>query len=527
MTWKRKAVDNVKKIPIWVHIFLVLVLLAEMLFGFTLLTAKIWNTGIVTLFLKAFAIVNLEIAMFIASVHMYIRFTQAFPIPMRGDRKFKVGFGSIIRGILVTFLVLVHFSAIFYDIRLPIQVSGWAYITLLAFAVWMHMVLILLILDLIFYIMWAVRKCRGNGSLYKLSTFVAQYRLFEVLLSIGVSLLFVGYGLYRTLTPPTIVNEHMETMTLTDQMVNGEPALKELAEEDEDYLLYKEEIAQEEALKSHPPEEFFFEDNEKLRSGATLNIALLSDIHIGPSVGKNRIVNIVEWTNNLEPDIIAISGDLADGFVSSLGGAAEPICRLKSKYGVYFATGNHEYFHGNVDEWFEFLENCNITVLHNENKRFRTTEGDMVCMAGMDDLVTLSMDMPGHHMDPVKALKGCQLNDLVVLLAHQPNAAWKVLQDQKVNGNIDLIMSGHTHNGQVNFLWPSTEVMNKWNHGLHENKPTHTQVIVSAGVNFFGPPVRTVGVCEIVNMQIEGRGTPDTSLFEKLHNIVPTELPTH
>ncbi|CAJ0564735.1 unnamed protein product, partial [Mesorhabditis spiculigera] len=478
MTWKRKAIDNVKKIPIWVHIFLVLVLLAEMLFGFTLLTVgkdlEYWDRHA---FLKAFAIVNLEILMFIASVYMYIRFTQAFPIPMRGDRKFKVGFGSIIRGILVTFLVLVHFSAIFYDIRLPIQVSGWAYITLLAFAVWMHMVLILLILDLIFYIMWAFRKCRGNGSLYKLSTFVAQYRLFQVLLSIGISLLFVGYGLYRTLTPPTIVNEHMQTM--------------------------------------------------KLRSGATLNIALLSDIHIGPSVGKNRIVNIVEWTNNLEPDIIAISGDLADGFVSSLGGAAEPICRLKSKYGVYFATGNHEYFHGNVDEWFEFLENCNITVLHNENKRFRTTEGDMVCMAGMDDLVTLSMDMPGHHMDPVKTLKGCQLSDLVVLLAHQPNAAWKVLQDQKVNGNIDLIMSGHTHNGQVNFLWPSTEVMNKWNHGLHENKPTHTQVIVSAGVNFFGPPVRTVGVCEIVNMQIEGRGTPATSLFEKLHNIVPTELPTH
>ncbi|EPB78365.1 Ser/Thr phosphatase family protein [Ancylostoma ceylanicum] len=234
-----------------------------------------------------------------------------------------------------------------------------------------------------------------------------------------------------------------------------------------------------------------------------VKVVLLTDLHIGPTVGQKRMQKIVELTNRLNPDIVAISGDLADGFVKDLEGAANPLCSLKSKHGVYFATGNHEYMHGNVDEWFAYLERCNVTVLHNSQQRILMENGDRMCIAGTDDLFAARAHFPGHGMDAQRAVVGCHPGDAVVMLAHQPNAAQVMLDDPIVSKRVDLILSGHTHGGQMYLFVPVIYLVNAFARGLYYNEPTGVYVYVSAGVNYFGPPIKMFGACEIIDITLK------------------------
>ncbi|KAK6033853.1 Ser/Thr phosphatase family protein [Cooperia oncophora] len=212
---------------------------------------------------------------------------------------------------------------------------------------------------------------------------------------------------------------------------------------------------------------------------------------------------IAQLTNELNPDIIAIAGDLADGYVRDFAVAASPLCSLKAKYGVYFATGNHEYMHGNVDEWFAYLKDCNITVLHNSFKRFVTNKGDQMCMTGADDLYAAKSHFPGHAMHPERAVSGCQPNDTVIMLAHQPNAAKLMLNHPSVSEKLDLILSGHTHGGQMYLFVPVIYLANAFARGLYYHAATGVYVYVSAGVNYFGPPIKMFGACEIIDIVLK------------------------
>lgn len=79
-----------------------------------------------------------------------------------------------------------------------------------------------------------------------------------------------------------------------------------------------------------------------------LSIALITDVHIGPTVHSARVAEIVGRVNERRPDAVAIVGDLVDGFVYNLERNARPLKELRSKYGVFYATGNHEYYHDDV-----------------------------------------------------------------------------------------------------------------------------------------------------------------------------------
>uniref|UniRef100_A0A0N5A819 Metallophos domain-containing protein n=1 Tax=Syphacia muris TaxID=451379 RepID=A0A0N5A819_9BILA len=225
------------------------------------------------------------------------------------------------------------------------------------------------------------------------------------------------------------------------------------------------------------------------KSQENITIALLTDIHIGPSVGRSRIQKIVDIVDSLQPGIVAIAGDLADGFVQNLKGAAEPLKYLHSKYGSYFATGNHEYIHGGVDEWFSFLRESGITPLHNEHAIVSLNESSIFV---------------GHKMDYKKALSGCSnsTNEVVILLTHQPNAARIILDDSSVNKHIHLILSGHTHSGQMYVFVPIVYALNAFVRGLYYDAVRDTFVYVSAGVNYFGPPVKMISTCEIILLKL-------------------------
>ncbi len=222
-----------------------------------------------------------------------------------------------------------------------------------------------------------------------------------------------------------------------------------------------------------------------------LTIAQITDVHIGPTIGHDFIADVVERTNALEADVIAITGDLVDGSVDELREHAAPLGKLRAKYGVFFVTGNHEYYSG-ADAWIAELGRLGIRVLRNE----RVTIGDedaSIDLAGVDDF---NAKGGGHGPDLPKALAGRDPSRELVLLAHQPRA---IAEAAKLG--VGLQLSGHTHGGQ---LWPWTYMVylqQPYVSGLHRHGDA--QIYVSRGTGYWGPPMRVGAPAEITHITLD------------------------
>jgi predicted MPP superfamily phosphohydrolase len=208
-------------------------------------------------------------------------------------------------------------------------------------------------------------------------------------------------------------------------------------------------------------------------------IAVVSDIHLGPLAGRAHTERIVAMINETEPDLVAIVGDLVDGTVAELGPAAEPLRDLHSREGTFFVTGNHEYFVDDTFAWLTELERLGVQPLHNENTVIRRGAAALN-LAGVNDVSgTSKADPPDFD----RALSGLDASPPTVLLAHQP-----VQVEQAAARGVDLLLSGHTHGGQV---WPFHYVVRAVQPSLAGlSTVADTQLYVSRGAGFWGPPVR-------------------------------------
>jgi len=220
-------------------------------------------------------------------------------------------------------------------------------------------------------------------------------------------------------------------------------------------------------------------------------IAVVSDIHLGPLLGRRHTERIVSMINETEPDLVAIVGDLVDGSVEELGHAAEPLQDLVSREGSFFVTGNHEYF---VDTapWLRELERFGVSPLRNENTLIRRG-GAGFTLAGVNDLAG---EERGDPPDYDRALAGVDPSQATVLLAHQP-----VMVEQAAARGVDLQLSGHTHGGQT---WPFQYIVEAVQPSL-AGLSTHqdTQLYVSRGAGFWGPPVRVGAPPDISIISLE------------------------
>lgn len=208
-------------------------------------------------------------------------------------------------------------------------------------------------------------------------------------------------------------------------------------------------------------------------------IAVVSDIHLGPLAGRAHTERIVEMINQTAPDLVAIVGDLVDGTVEELGSAAEPLRGLVSREGVFFVTGNHEYFVDDTTAWLRELERLGVHTLRNENTLIRRG-GAGLDLVGVNDVAGESIAEPP---DFDRALDGTHPTRPTVLLAHQP-----VQVAQAADRGVDLQLSGHTHGGQ---MWPFHYVVNAVQPSLAGlTNVGDTQLYVSRGAGFWGPPVR-------------------------------------
>ncbi len=225
------------------------------------------------------------------------------------------------------------------------------------------------------------------------------------------------------------------------------------------------------------------------RSAHGFRIAVVSDIHLGPILGRAHTQRIVDTINRTQPDLIAVVGDLVDGTVADLGPAAEPLAGLTARHGAFFVTGNHEYFSG-AAQWVDHIRELGLNPL--ENAR---VEIDGFDLAGVNDVAGES---EGQGPDFERALGDRDRTRASVLLAHQP-----VVIDDAVAHGVDLQLSGHTHGGQ---LWPGNylaELANPTVAGLE--RYGDTQLYVSRGAGAWGPPVRVGAPSDITVVQLASR----------------------
>lgn len=183
-----------------------------------------------------------------------------------------------------------------------------------------------------------------------------------------------------------------------------------------------------------------------------LTIAQLSDLHVSSVFTAPRMEKVVQETNALKPDIIAVTGDFVDGTPEKREADLLPLKNLKAKYGVFAIEGNHEHY-VDYEGWMKFLPTLNMRLLRNESALL-SINGRQVAVLGLTDPMALRYrrELP----DINKAARGTQQADLRILLSHQPKYA------PFYSSEAALMLSGHTHGGQVTALEP---VISKLNNG--------------------------------------------------------------
>ncbi|HOD14877.1 MAG TPA: metallophosphoesterase [Spirochaetota bacterium] len=228
-----------------------------------------------------------------------------------------------------------------------------------------------------------------------------------------------------------------------------------------------------------------------------LTIALVTDIHLGTIISNGRLAVMVEKVNRLEPDIVLLAGDMVDEDVAPVleKNMGELLKNLRSRFGTYAVTGNHEYY-GDVEETCRYLERSGVTMLRDRAVRI----GDFFYLAGRDE-ATKETQTGGRCLPLPDILRGVDTRLPVILMDHNP------ARIRETRGSpVDLSLSGHTHDGQ---LWPIGLITRR----VYEISRGHrmigaTHFFVSQGFGTWGPPVRVGTDSEIVRIVVRFRKTP-------------------
>lgn len=218
-------------------------------------------------------------------------------------------------------------------------------------------------------------------------------------------------------------------------------------------------------------------------------IVQLTDLHVGLTIDRTFVQRVVDITNRLAPDLVAMTGDFVDGKVSDLHEEIAPLANLRASHGVFAVTGNHEYYSG-VEPWVAQISTLGVRYLRNERVVIGDGEGASFELAGVEDHNAF-----GDYREDLKAATaGREPDRALVLLAHQP----RQVKRAALHG-VDLQLSGHTHGGQI---WPWHYLVKLQQGGLLAGRYQHaeTQLYVSRGCGYWGPPVRLLAPLEITRV---------------------------
>ncbi|MGE6760343.1 metallophosphoesterase [Corallococcus interemptor] len=225
-----------------------------------------------------------------------------------------------------------------------------------------------------------------------------------------------------------------------------------------------------------------------------IRVVQLSDVHVGPTLDGVWLQRVVDQVNALKPDLVAITGDLVDGSVDELRDQMTPLASLKAPLGVYYVTGNHEFYHG-ARAWMAEVSRLGITVLTNEH-RVVERGGAKLVVAGVTDHDAGHIDPPLESR-PDLALAGAPPDVPRLLLAHQPRTALSLR-----GLRVDLQLSGHTHGGQIFPFMLFVKLQQPVVQGLAT--VAGTRVYTHRGTGYWGPPMRLGPAPEIASLTLVG-----------------------
>ncbi len=239
---------------------------------------------------------------------------------------------------------------------------------------------------------------------------------------------------------------------------------------------------------------------------SSLKIVLLGDLHLSVNYHIETIRNMVEKVNAEDADVVLIAGDI---FTSSYNGLRNPdeyssaLSEMKAKYGVYAVYGNHDVvetlFGGfpisaiedavRPQEMDDFMAASGITMLKDET----------ISIAGVQIAGRIDGERAGdgtdHRMEPEELLEDCDASKPLVVLEHEP---WDFANF--ADNGVDLALCGHTHNGQ---FFPGNLVVPFFNANGYGLKYSHgITSIVTAGVGYYGPPIRVGTDSEITVINV-------------------------
>ncbi len=219
-------------------------------------------------------------------------------------------------------------------------------------------------------------------------------------------------------------------------------------------------------------------------------VALVSDLHVGPTRGEDFVREVVDRINAQSPDLIVLAGDLIDGTVDLVGSDLSPLQDLSAPLGVFAVSGNHEFYAGDGGEWLDLWDSLGVTVLRNDSEVV-TRSGASIDVVGINDATAPQPYEP----DLTAALTDSSPDGFVFLLAHQPLQAFEASEM-----GVDFQVSGHTHAGQI---WPLRYLV-PLQQPTVEGLDTvgETTVYTTRGVGAWGPPVRVAAPPEIAMLQL-------------------------
>lgn len=223
-------------------------------------------------------------------------------------------------------------------------------------------------------------------------------------------------------------------------------------------------------------------------------VTFLSDIHSGPFMDVNELRNVVRLVNGLKSDVIVMPGDFVTSHTNEIPPFLEAMSELKAEHGVYACTGNHDYYAG-VDAVSKAVEEINFKLLRNENARL-TIGGESLYMIGVDDddakeVKSFVQGKPASHIEA--AYKGVPEKSASILLCHKP-----YYFEEYSKTNVGLMLSGHTHGGQIvlgrigRSVMTFSSLASEYVEGTYtpQESNSKTQLYVSRGIGVVGVPIR-------------------------------------
>jgi len=225
-----------------------------------------------------------------------------------------------------------------------------------------------------------------------------------------------------------------------------------------------------------------------------LKIAVASDIHLGTIIARRSVERIVRRINSIGADIVLLPGDVVDEDIGPVikRNLGEFLRNIKSKYGTYAVTGNHEYI-GGAEAACSYLEAHGIVELRDRYVKI----AESFYVVGREDRA--SKGFAGKLRKPIaEMMEGIDKTLPVIMMDHQP-----VRLEEAEKFGVDLQLSGHTHHGQ---LWPFNFITKKiYEVSMGYKKKGNTHIFVSCGVGSWGPPIRTGNRPEIIEINIQFR----------------------